>query len=109
MPRYSWTVEDINLMPMGALTSKDFERIDERRLPYSNYSYERITAGIPRTEKERILTLLSQSDARWYWIWIRRGLEPEKALRKVQVDVTAQHRDLRKKRVELALANVVYL
>ncbi len=102
------TIEEINLMPMSYLIAKDFERIDVKRLKYSNYSYERLTTGVPKAEQERILSILSQNDARWYWIWIRRGLEPDKALRKVQVDNASQRRELRKKKIELALSGVIY-
>lgn len=95
---------------MDALCSRDFENIKAGRLPYSNYSYTKITAWVPKAERERILAILkSESDARWYWIWVKRGLEPEKALRKVQVDIASQRRELNKKRVEWAMANVVYL
>jgi hypothetical protein len=102
------TIEEINLMPIDALTSRDLERINGRRLKYSNYSYERITAGVPRDEKDRILQTLEKNDARWYWIWVRRGLDPEKALRKVQVDNAVSRRSLRNKKIDLALCEVIY-
>lgn len=81
------TIEEINLMPMEALTLRDFVSMQSTRPPYSNYTYLQASSGFPKEERERVLTKFgNENDARWYWIWIRRGLNPDKAMRKVCAD-----------------------
>jgi hypothetical protein len=83
----SLTIEEINLMPMEALTLRDLVSMQSTRLPYSNYTYLQASSGFPKEERERVLTKFgNENDARWYWIWIRRGLDPDKAMRKVCAD-----------------------
>jgi hypothetical protein len=97
------TIEEINLMPMGALTLRDFVNMQSTRLPYSNYSYLQASSGFPKDERERILAKFgNENDARWYWIWIRRGLDPEKSLRKVCSDDIMSKQQVRRTKVTMA-------
>lgn len=83
-------------MPMEALTIKDFTGIRTSRPKFSNYSYSQASAGFPKEEKERILARFgNENDARWYWIWVRRGLDPDKAERKVIIDNNARKQEVR--------------
>jgi hypothetical protein len=98
MSRKPLTIEEINQMPMEALTFRDFERLRSEKLSYSNYKYSRISSRATKEEKARILALFcnNENDARWYWIWVHRGLNPDKAERKVLVDIAVNEKRIRR-------------
>lgn len=90
------TIQEINQMPMEALTFRDFTGIRLSRPKFSNYSYAKASAGFPKEERDRVLANFgNERDARWYWIWVRRGLHPDKAERKVRIDNTISRREVR--------------
>ena len=90
------TLQEINQMPMEALTPKDFTSIRTSRPKFSNYSYREASRGFPPEEKERVLAKFgNENDARWYWIWVRRGLDPDKAECKVCIDNAVRMKEIR--------------
>jgi hypothetical protein len=81
------TLEEVNQMPMSALSFNDFAQLSDKGFHFRNYSEEQLTMRVPSAEVERIRELLpSHKEFRKYWVWVRAGLEPAKALRKVRVD-----------------------
>jgi len=95
------TLEEVNQMPMDALTFNDFAQLSDRSFHFRSYSEEQLTIGVPISEVERIRELLSDcKDSRKYWMWVRAGLEPDKALRKVRVG-RAQAKKSRLAQVEI--------
>ena len=91
------TVEEINEMPIEALTSEDFDGIDCSQI--FNLKTKQLTNGIPEDLVERIREVLPNGTAfHWYWVWIRAGLHPDKAMFKVKAErIRTRRRHLEKK------------
>ena len=98
------TLEEVNQMPMDALSFNDFAQLSDRTFHFRSYSEEQLTVREPPAEVERIRELLpNRKESRKYWVWVRAGLEPAKALRKVRVDRS------RAKKSRLASVEVIYV
>jgi hypothetical protein len=87
MAREKLTIEEINQMPMDALSFNDFSSLSSEGFHFKNYNEAQLTRGLSIQEVERIRELLpNPKEFHSYWVWLRAGLEPDKALRKVRTD-----------------------
>ena len=81
------TLEEVNQMPMDALSFNDLAQLSDKEFHFRSYSEDQLTVRVPLSEVERVHELLpNRKESRKYWMWVRAGLEPAKALRKVRVD-----------------------
>lgn len=99
------TIDEINEMPIDALTYDDVQGLDSKGL--HKMSTEELTEGVPEELLAQVhVTLPKAVLFHWYWVWVRVGLHPEKAMFKIQAERVRTRRNHDSKR--MAKIEVVY-